>query len=345
MQLTEKLVLRALQGEVLPSPPIWLMRQAGRYLPEYRAVREKAGSFLDLCFTPELAAEVTMQPIRRFGFDAAILFADILLVPLALGSSLEFSANDGPILSKIGSLDDVGKLKRANQIHQTLSPIYETIRILKSQLPQATALIGFAGSPWTVASYMIEGCGSPHQAAARAMLENDRETFFALLDLIADATVEYLLAQIAAGVEVVKLFDSWANSIPAAEFESCCLMPTLKIVNRLRSLHPSLPIIGFPRGSGTNYEIFAKTIPVSGLALDQSIRPEWALANIPNSVCLQGNLDPFLLETGGQKLIDGTRLVCQSFSGRAHIFNLGHGISPKVNPEHVKLMIDTVRNC
>ncbi len=285
-----------------------------------------------------------MQPIRRFGFDAAILFADILLVPLALGSSLEFSTNEGPILSKIESRMDLGKMKPASQVHHTLSPIYETIRILKSQLPEETALIGFAGSPWTVASYMIEGRGSPNQASARAMLQSDRETFLALLDLISDATAEYLLAQVAAGVEVVKLFDSWAGSIPATEFDSCCIMPTLKIVNRLRALHPRLPIIGFPRGSGANYEFFAKRIPLSGLALDQTVSPDWAVANVPNSICLQGNLDPFLLEIGGQKLVEGTKLVCQSFSDRAHIFNLGHGISPTASPAHVELMLGTIRN-
>jgi uroporphyrinogen decarboxylase len=341
--MTDKLILRALRGEVLPQPPVWIMRQAGRYLPEYRAVRDKAGSFLNLCYTPELAAEVTMQPIRRFGFDAAILFADILLVPQALGSNLTFVEGEGPRLSKVNDAESLRKLGSADSIHNTLGPIYETVRLLKSQLPPETALIGFAGAPWTVASYMIAGQGTPDQAPALRLMYESPEIFFPLLDLISDATAEYLRFQIAAGVDVIKLFDSWAGTVPGAYFDQCCIQPTIRILDKVRSAYPNIPVIGFPRGCGGNYPSFVAATKVECLAVDTTVSLEWIKDSLPTTTCIQGNLDPFLLELGGEALAVATEHVCRSLSDRPHIFNLGHGITPKGNPRNIEAMLRIIR--
>ncbi len=341
--MTDKLLLRALNGETLPIPPVWLMRQAGRYLPEYQQIREKAGSFLNLCYNPELAAEVTLQPIRRFGFDAAILFADILLIPQALGVEVSFTTGEGPILSKISNAADLAALRPANYIHQTLAPIYDTIRILNEALPSETTLIGFAGAPWTVASYMIAGRGTPDQAPAHAMLRRDPDTFFRLLDILSDATANYLCAQIDAGAEVVKLFDSWAGSVADADFEKVCIRPTQQIVTKIREKYPNVPIIGFPRGCGENYLRYAKATAVQGLALDTNVDQHWAVHSLRPLACLQGNLDPCLLETGGAQLFDKTQEICEAFSGGPHIFNLGHGITPMASPANVDLLLKAVR--
>jgi uroporphyrinogen decarboxylase len=341
--MTQKTILRALAGETLPIPPIWMMRQAGRYLPEYRATRAQAGDFLKLCYNPELAAEVTLQPIRRYGFDAAILFADILLLPQALGADLWFETGEGPRLSTITDMAGVKALRPIEDIHETLAPIYETVKILASALPRETTLIGFAGAPWTVATYMIAGRGTPDQGPAHALKSTDRAAFSALIDVITEATILYLSAQVQAGAEVVKLFDSWAGSLKGQDFQDFAVKPAARIISALKALHPGLPVIAFPREAGEGYIGFAKATGADCVAIDNSVTPEWAAANVQISGCVQGNLAPHHMVTGGQELIDATRHVVEAFRGGAHIFNLGHGITPDANPDNVQLMIDTVR--
>jgi len=338
-----KTILRALRGETLPTPPIWMMRQAGRYLPEYRATRAQAGDFLKLCYNPDLAAEVTLQPIRRYGFDAAILFADILLLPEALGPKLWFETGEGPGMETTTTLGQVANLKPVEAIHDTLSPIYETVRILARELPKETTLIGFAGAPWTVATYMVAGKGSKDQAAAHALKKTDRATFQALIDRITEATVEYLSAQIEAGAEVVKLFDSWAGSLKGQDFKDFAEAPTAQIISALKARHPGTPIIAFPREAGQGYIGFAHRTGADCVAIDNSVSPEWAAANVQIDGCVQGNLAPEHMVTGGQALVAATQNVVRAFSKGPHIFNLGHGITPDANPDNVQLMIDTVR--
>ena len=338
-----KLILRALAGETLPTPPIWMMRQAGRYLPEYRATRAQAGDFLKLCYNPDLAAEVTLQPIRRFGFDAAILFADILLLPQALGADLWFETGEGPRLSTITTMAGVQALKPADGVHDHLAPVYETVRILARELPPQTTLIGFAGAPWTVATYMIGGRGSPDQAAAHGLKAADRATFVALIDRITDATVEYLSMQVQAGAEVVKLFDSWAGSLKGQDFTDFAVKPTARIIAALKARHPDLPIIAFPREAGDGYVGYARATGADCVAIDNSVTPEWAASHVQVDGCVQGNLAPGHMVTGGQALVDATRRVVQAFSKGPHIFNLGHGITPDASPDNVALMIETVR--
>ena len=338
-----KLILRALAGETLPTPPIWMMRQAGRYLPEYRATRAQAGDFLKLCYNPELAAEVTLQPIRRFGFDAAILFADILLLPQALGADLWFETGEGPRLSTITSMAGVQALKPADGVHDHLAPVYETVRILSRELPAETTLIGFAGAPWTVATYMIAGRGTPDQAPAHALKSADRVAFAALIDRITEATIEYLSMQVQAGAEVVKLFDSWAGSLKGADFTDFAVKPAARIIAALKARHPGLPVIAFPREAGAGYVGFARATGADCVALDNSVSPEWAAANVQKDGCVQGNLDPRHMVTGGAALVQATLHVKRAFAKGPHIFNLGHGITPDADPDNVALMIETVR--
>ncbi|MCB1337941.1 MAG: uroporphyrinogen decarboxylase [Maritimibacter sp.] len=338
-----KLLMRALAGETLPVPPIWMMRQAGRYLPEYRATRAQAGDFLSLCYTPELAAEVTLQPIRRYGFDAAILFADILLVPQALGADLWFVTGEGPRLSTVSNQGDFDALKPAEAIHETLAPVYETLRILARELPSETALIGFAGAPWTVATYMIAGRGTPDQGPAHALKAENRALFEALLERITEATIDYLSMQVEAGAEVVKLFDSWAGSLSGADFTRYALEPARRIVAELKARHPGLPVIAFPREAGTGYIGFAKATGADCVAVDNSVSPRWAAEHVQVDGCVQGNLAPHHMVTGGEALVAATREVVAAFRKGPHIFNLGHGITPDADPENVQLMIDTVR--
>ncbi len=342
--MTEKTILRALKGEVLPTPPIWMMRQAGRYLPEYRATRAIAGDFLSLCYTPDLAAEVTLQPIRRYGFDAAILFADILLLPQALGPKLWFETGEGPRMETTTTMQQVRALKPKDLIHETLSPVYETVKILSRELPPETTLIGFAGAPWTVATYMIAGHGSKDQAKAHALKDSDRATFSALIDVITEATVDYLSEQVKAGAEVVKLFDSWAGSLKGADFEDFAVKPTARIIAALRARHPGLPIIAFPREAGNGYIGFAAKTGADCVALDNSVTPQWGAANVQTTGCVQGNLAPEHMVTGGEALVRETRAVVDAFRKGPHIFNLGHGITPDANPDNVALMIETVRS-
>ena len=341
--MTQKKILRALSGEVLPTPPIWMMRQAGRYLPEYRATRAQAGDFLSLCYNSDLAAEVTLQPIRRYGFDAAILFADILLLPQALGADLWFENGEGPRLSTITTMAGVQALKPADAIHDHLAPIYETLRILTRELPQETTLIGFAGAPWTVASYMIAGRGTKDQGPAHALKSADRATFSALIDRITEGTIEYLSMQVQAGAEVIKLFDSWAGSLKGPDFTDFAVKPAATIIAALKARHPGLPIIAFPREAGQGYIGFAKATGADCVALDNSVTPEWAASHVQPSGCVQGNLAPDHMVTGGQSLIDATRRVVDAFRTGPHIFNLGHGITPDADPENVTLMVETVR--
>ena len=338
-----KTILRALKGEILPTPPIWMMRQAGRYLPEYRATRAQAGDFLKLCYNSELAAEVTLQPIRRYGFDAAILFADILLLPQALGADLWFTTGEGPRLSTITDMAGVTALKPTEAIHDTLNPIYETLRILKRELPTETTLIGFAGAPWTVATYMIAGKGSPDQAAAHALKNTDRAAFQALIDRITEGTIEYLSAQVDAGAEVIKLFDSWAGSLKGEDFTDFATQPAAQIIAALKSRHPGLPIIAFPREAGDNYIGFAAATGADCVAIDNSVTPEWAAEHVQSTGCVQGNMAPTHMVTGGADLDAATRRVVQAFKHGPHIFNLGHGITPDANPDNVQRMIDVVR--
>lgn len=339
----QKTILRALAGETLPTPPIWMMRQAGRYLPEYRATRAEAGDFLKLCYNSELAAEVTLQPIRRYGFDAAILFADILLLPQALGADLWFVTGEGPRLSTITSQGDFDKLSGKDDIHGTLNPIYETVRILRRELPEETTLIGFAGMPWTVATYMIAGQGTKDQGPAHALKAENRPLFEAVLDRLTEGTIEYLSKQIEAGAEVVKLFDSWAGSLKGEDFQKYAVEPARVITSELKKRHPGIPVIGFPREAGEGYIGFAKATGVDCVALDNSVSPDWAATNVQVDGCVQGNLKSSHMVTGGQALVDETRAIVEAFKHGPHIFNLGHGITPDADPENVQLMIDTVR--
>ncbi|MEM1006741.1 MAG: uroporphyrinogen decarboxylase [Pseudomonadota bacterium] len=339
----KKTLLRALAGEVQDVPPIWMMRQAGRYLPEYRATRAQAGDFLSLCYNPELAAEVTLQPIRRYGFDAAILFADILLVPQALGADLWFVTGEGPRLSTITQQADFDRLKPVADIHDTVSPVYETVTILSRELPDEVTLIGFAGAPWTVATYMIAGRGTPDQGPAHALRQENSALFDALMDRITLATVEYLSAQIDAGAEVVKIFDSWAGSLQGEAFQKYAVEPCRIITQALKTRHPGIPVIGFPREAGDGYVGFARTTGVDCVALDNSVSPDWAARNVQVDGCVQGNLASSHMVTGGQALVDETRRIVRAFSKGPHIFNLGHGITPDADPDNVQRMIDAVR--
>ena len=340
---TQKPILRALAGETLPTPPIWMMRQAGRYLPEYKANRAQAGDFLSLCYNPELAAEVTLQPIRRYGFDASILFADILLLPQALGADLWFVTGEGPRLSTVTTADELKALKPVSAIHDTLSPIYETIKLLTGELPDDVTLIGFAGAPWTVATYMIAGQGTPDQGPAHALKDTDKAVFEGLLDLITDGTIEYLSAQINAGAEVVKLFDSWAGSLMGDDFTNYAIKPMARIVAALKQRHPDTPIIAFPRGADERYIGLHDAIGAECIALDDGVTAQWAADNVQIDGCVQGNLKSSHMVTGGDTLVSETRRIVDALKGGPHIFNLGHGITPDADPQNVQLMIDTVR--
>lgn len=339
----QKTILRALAGETLPTPPIWMMRQAGRYLPEYRATRAQAGDFLSLCYNSELAAEVTLQPIRRYGFDAAILFADILLLPQALGAELWFVTGEGPRLTPITTADELAELRVVDDIHETLRPVYETVQILSRELPAETTLIGFAGAPWTVATYMIAGRGTPDQGPAHALKEENRPVFEGIIHRLTEATIEYLSMQIQAGAEVVKLFDSWAGSLQGDDFTEFSIHPMQRITHAINDRHPGIPVIVFPRGADHRYAGVHRATGANCVALDDGIDAAWAAEHVQIDGCVQGNLASSHMVTGGQALIDETKRICAAFGKGPHIFNLGHGITPDADPENVQLMIDTVR--
>jgi uroporphyrinogen decarboxylase len=335
-----KQLLRVLQGESLSPPPVWLMRQAGRYLPEYRALRESAGGFLPLCMTPELAAEVTLQPIKRFGFDAAILFSDILVVPYAMGQNLWFETGEGPRLAP--ALADVD-WQTLTPAPERLAPIYKTVALVKSRLPASTTLIGFAGSPWTVATYMVAGQGSKDHSAARLMAYRDAQRFGELMAAIISTTVDYLAGQVAAGAEALMLFDSWAGVLPPAEFERWVIAPNAAIVSQLRARGITVPIIGFPRGAGLAAAAFAREVGVQGLGVEEQMDLPSLLKLLPENIAIQGNLDTLALKCGGGALDQSIDRILNLLHGRPHIFNLGHGITPDVPIAHVEQLLAKVR--
>jgi uroporphyrinogen decarboxylase len=333
-------LLRALAGEAIEPPPIWIMRQAGRYLPEYRETRKQAGSFLELCLTPELAAEVTLQPIRRFDFDAAILFSDILVVPHVLGQAVTYEDGRGPILAPLA--DDLGTLDLGG-IDAKLAPIYETVRKVRGTLAPDKALIGFCGAPWTVATYMIAGEGTPSQLEARRLGLENPERVQRLIDVLVEASVSYLLKQVEAGADVLKIFDSWAGTLDEDGFERWSIGPTKSIVDRLRSAGVKAPIIGFPRGAGARLANYADRTGVDAVAVDWMTPMALARELVPAPTALQGNLDPLRLVAGGKALDDGIDAILSAMRGRAHIFNLGHGITPDTPVAHVERLVQRVR--
>ncbi len=337
-----KPLLAALAGERQARPPVWLMRQAGRYLPEYREIRAQAASFLEFCYTPAFAVEATLQPIRRFGFDAAILFSDILVVPDALGQSVTFETGEGPRLDPIGDADGLERL-RSEPDWSKLAPVFETLDRVNSALPGDVALIGFCGAPWTVASYMIAGRGTPDQAPARLFAYREPALFAALIDRLIDASAEYLVRQIAAGAEAVQIFDSWAGVLPPAEFERWCLAPIAALVAKVKAKAPRTPVIAFPRGAATELSKFARLDGIAAIGLDTAVEPRTAVVALPGPVALQGNLDPLALVAGGAALDQGVERVLAGFAGRAHVFNLGHGILPETPVAHVERMLKRVR--
>jgi uroporphyrinogen decarboxylase len=339
-QTPTKPLLRALAGERVAPAPIWLMRQAGRYLPEYRALRAKAGGFLDLCFTPEYATEITLQPIRRFGFDAAILFSDILVIPWALGQPLRFEEGRGPVLEPIAP-DRLERLEREGVVER-LAPVFETVRRVKSALPPSTALIGFAGAPWTVASYMIEGGGSKDFLKAKCWALGAPERFEQLIDILEEATIDYLSAQVEAGAEALQLFDSWAGVLSETELERWSIVPLRRIVEGVKARHPSVPVILFPRGAGLGYARFAQAAGADGLGLDTTVPLRFA-AELQKQITVQGNLDPAALVTGGRALEEGIDRILSALEAGPFIFNLGHGVVPETPPEHVAGLIERIR--
>jgi len=323
-------------------PPVWMMRQAGRYLPEYRAVREKAGGFLDLCFNPELAAEVTLQPVRRFGFDAAILFSDILVIPLALGRKLWFVEGEGPRLEPLTDAKALMSLRQeADQ--KLLAPIYETVRRVKSELGRETTLIGFCGAPWTVATYMVAGQGTPDQAPAKKLAARAPEAFQHIIDCLIDASVDYLSNQLKAGADVVQIFDTWAGSLPPQDFERWCVQPTKRLIAKLRARRPGTKVIGFPRGAGKNIPRYVIETGVDAVSLESGIDRSFAREQIQSRVPVQGNVDPLILRAGGAALDREVDDVLKAFSGGPFIFNLGHGILPDTPIAHVEQMLKRVR--
>jgi uroporphyrinogen decarboxylase len=318
------------------------MRQAGRYLPEYRELRARAGSFLDLCYTPDFAAEVTLQPIRRFGFDAAILFSDILIIPHALGLKLDFVEGEGPKLETLDSATGLGKLRTELDREKT-GKVYEAIGMVRAALPSSTTLIGFVGGPWTVATYIAAGKSSSDHAEARLWAFRDPEGFAALIDRLVTASVEHLSGQIQAGAEAVQIFDSWAGELPESEFETWCVRPIKEIVARLRELHEGIPIIVFPRAAGSKLALIAENIPDVAIGLDTSESPVAIGHVLPKDTPVQGNLDPLALIAGGDVLDREVDRICSGFSGRPHIFNLGHGIKPETPIAHVERLVTRLR--
>jgi uroporphyrinogen decarboxylase len=338
---SNKIVAEVLRGRTTFPPPVWMMRQAGRYLPEYRETRKKAGSFLDLCYNPNLAVEVTLQPIRRFGFDAAILFSDILVVPHALGRDLRFEEGRGPLMTPIGK-DEIGKLD-GRRFHDMLEPVYETVARLREELPDETTLLGFCGAPWTVATYMIAGHGTPDQAPARLFAYRHPEAFASLLELLADHSAEYLIRQIDAGADAVQIFDSWAGVLDEASFERFCIRPVSRMVRSVRARHPDVPIIGFPKGAGSLLDGYRQRTDVTALGLDWSV-PLAQARRLQKEGAVQGNLDPLRLVAGGRALDEGIDAILAELGDGPLVFNLGHGITPEAPIEHVAQMVKRVRD-
>jgi len=335
-----KPLLAVLGGRRADPPPLWLMRQAGRYLPEYRQLREAKGSFLDLVYDSESAAAVTLQPLERFDFDAAILFSDILIVPFAIGQNLSFVTSEGPRLTPPLITADLDAL---TPVLTRLEPIYETVRKVKSKLPQQTALIGFAGSPWTVATYMVAGQGSREQSETRRLAYADPKRFEAIIERIEHVTFSYLCGQIESGAEVVQLFDSWSGSLAPDQFEKWVIAPTARLVRRLADEHPGIPVIGFPKGAGGKLRAYAGETGVAAVGLDETVDPAWAHRELPHGLPVQGNLDPLALVAGGEQMRRSVLRILDAFSGRPHIFNLGHGILPDTPLAHVEQLVELVK--
>lgn len=338
---SNRVVVDVLRGANVFPPPVWMMRQAGRYLPEYRASRAEAGSFLDLCYNPDFAVEVTLQPIRRFGFDASILFSDILVVPHGLGRDLRFEEGRGPVMMPIRP-EEVGQLD-GTAFHVNLSPVYETVRRLRAELPAETTLIGFCGAPWTLATYMIAGHGTPDQAPARLFAYRHPVEMAQLLKTLADYCGDYLIRQIEAGADAVQIFDSWAGVLDEVSFEQCCIGPVRAIVDRVRRRYPSVPIIGFPRGAGALYDHYRVATGVTALGLDWTV-PVGQARRLQAQGAVQGNLDPMRLVAGGKALESGVDTVLEALGGGPLVFNLGHGITPETPIGHVEAMIARVRS-
>lgn len=332
----EKILIRALKGEITERPPFWFMRQAGRYLPEYREIRAQMGGFWDLVFTPEKAAEVTLQPVERFGMDGAILFSDILVIPYALGQGVTFKDGIGPVLGPL-NLERNNFGLSEDKVGEKLAPIYQTIKLVKEKLPQAVTLIGFAGSPWTVATYMIEGKGTPEKAETRKFAKENPERFQELIDLIVKTTILYLKGQVAAGAEALQLFDSWAGALKDQEsFTRWSIEPTKKIVAAMKEAAPHIPLVGFPKGAGGLYKPYFKKTGLDAVNLDYDIDLDWAAKELAGLGCLQGNLNPKILVNGGEGLIFQTENILQKLGKGPHVFNLGHGIVPQTPPENVE---------
>ena len=334
------LLLDTLRGHAGDRRPVWLMRQAGRYLPEYRELRSEKGGFLELVYDSEAAAEITLQPIRRFGFDGAILFSDILIVPYAMGQDLAFLAGEGPQLTP--RLVDAA-LESLQAVPERLQPIYRTVELVREELSPETTLLGFAGSPWTVATYMVAGEGSRDQHEARAMAYRDPGAFQAIVDAIIAVTIEYLAGQIAAGAEAVQLFDSWAGSLAPDQFERWVVAPNSAIADAIRMRHPGVPVIGFPKGAGSKLAAYARETGVDAVGLDETIDPLWAMNELPAGLPVQGNLDPLLLLAGGRALEQRAAWILDAFAGRPHVFNLGHGIDKETPIAHVERLLEIVR--
>jgi uroporphyrinogen decarboxylase len=338
----KKPFLEVLSGRRQPVPPLWMMRQAGRYLPEYLEVRAKAGGFLDLCFNPELAAEVTLQPIRRFGFDAAVIFSDILVVPYALGRSVRFEVGEGPRLDPLDTPDKVGTLSSDADFGK-LEPVFEVLRRVRRELDPKVALIGFCGAPWTVATYMVAGHGTPDQSPARLMAYRHPDAFARIIDVLVENSIQYLLGQLKAGADVLQIFDTWAGILPPREFARWSIEPTRRIIDGVRAVVPDARIIGFPRGAGTQLPGYVARTGVDGVSIDWSQDPAFIRDQVQSRVAIQGNLDPQALIAGGAALDQAVDDVLSNFAGGRLIFNLGHGIEKETPIAHVEQMVKRVR--
>ena len=333
--------IRTLKREKFDRPPIWLMRQAGRYLSEYREIRAGAGNFLDLCYNPELAAEVTLQPVRRFSLDAAIVFSDILVIPHALGQAVEFREGVGPVLDPIQLSQDVAKLD-ASGIREHLDPVYQTLSRVRAALPENVALIGFAGAPWTIATYMIEGGSSRDYVKTKTWAFGEADSFQNLFDVLEESIADHLIAQADAGAQALQIFDSWAGLLPDGAFQKWCVEPIGRIIDRVKDKKPEIPIIVFPRLAGARYMEFLKIEGVAAVSLDQTMSREWARDHLQSGLVVQGNLDPVYLVLGGEALKREAEKILQIFAGKPFVFNLGHGVMQTTPPEHVAELCDYV---
>ena len=342
MPVTNKPLIEALKGATMEVPPVWLMRQAGRYLPEYRELRTRARDFLDFCYTPELAVAATLQPVRRFGMDGAIIFSDILVVADALGQKVGFVEGKGPVLEALDGTAAVGRLSLEG-LPERLAPVYAAISGVSGELPPTTALIGFCGAPWTLATYMIEGGSSRDFARTKAWAYGDPEGFRILIDLLVEALAAHLIAQVKAGAEALQIFDSWAGALPDAAFWEWSIKPVKGIIERFKTSCPDIPIIGFPKGAGVLYEPFARETGIDAISIDATVPCDWAARALQTTVTVQGNLDPMMLVVGGKALEDAATAICARLHRGPFVFNLGHGVLPQTPPDHVQRLVDSIR--